>query len=81
VIPASLADLPFPTLQIARRCADCVHFDGAARTLEAEIPGLAVMSSGYASVRADDGLCRLHDRYLSGRSRCESFEPRVAGHA
>jgi hypothetical protein len=63
---------------VRRRCADCLHFDGAAGTLEAEIPGLAVMGSGYASVRADDGLCRLHDRYLSGRSRCERFERRIA---
>jgi len=28
------------------------------------------LSSAHAAVRADDGLCRLHDRYLSGRSRC-----------
>jgi len=71
-------DRPAAASPVARRCADCVHFDGTAGTLETEIPGLAVMSSGYASVRADDGLCRLHDRYLSGRSLCERFERRIA---
>ncbi|HEY0232979.1 MAG TPA: hypothetical protein VGC55_17160 [Dokdonella sp.] len=58
-----------------------MNFDGAAHTLEAEIPGFAVMGSGYASVRADDGLCRLHARYLSGASRCESFARRAADSA
>ena len=71
---------PAASPPVGRRCADCVHFDGAAGTLEREIPGLAVMSSGYASVRADDGVCRLHDRYLSGRSRCEAFTAPTALH-
>jgi hypothetical protein len=32
------------------------------------MPGLASMSSGDASVRADDGICFRHDRYLSARA-------------
>ncbi|MET0225592.1 MAG: hypothetical protein ABW187_04035 [Dokdonella sp.] len=81
MIRASIADVSVASSPVARRCAACVHFDGAAQTLETEIPGLAVMSSGYASVRADDGLCALHHRYLSGRSGCDAFAQRVATYA
>jgi hypothetical protein len=31
------------------------------------------MSSGDASVRADDGICLRHDRYLSARASCADF--------
>jgi hypothetical protein len=40
--------------------------------IEKEYPGLTAMSSGFASVRADDGLCRLHDLYLSSWDTCSS---------
>jgi hypothetical protein len=29
------------------------------------------MSSGHASVRKDDGICLLHDLYLSADAHCE----------
>jgi hypothetical protein len=54
----------------ARRCANCRHFRDTAAEIEAALPGLRTLSSAHAAVRADDGLCRLHDRYLSARSRC-----------
>jgi hypothetical protein len=31
------------------------------------------MSSGYSSVRADDGICLRHERYLSAESSCPDF--------
>jgi hypothetical protein len=33
------------------------------------------MSSGYGSVRAEDGICLKHDRYLSAESSCPDFAP------
>jgi len=55
-------------------CFGCRHFVNDPATLEAEIPGLTALSSGYASVRADDGLCRLHATYSNGRRACAARE-------
>ena len=60
----------------AGKCAACAHFRNEPDYLEREIPGLAVMSSAHASVRADDGICTLHDRYLSAHASCAKFAPR-----
>jgi hypothetical protein len=38
---------------------------------ERAFPGLASFGSGNASVRDEDGICRLHLRHLSTRSGCE----------
>jgi hypothetical protein len=57
------------------RCGSCGHFRNDAGYLEAAIPGLSSLSSGAASVRADDGLCLRHDRYLSARASCAQFSP------
>jgi hypothetical protein len=54
-------------------CGACGHFRNDIAYLEAAIPGLASLSSGAASVRADDGLCQLRDRYLSARAWCADF--------
>jgi hypothetical protein len=43
--------------------------------LEAQLPGLRTLSSAFAAVRAGDGLCALHDRYLSGAYSCRDFQP------
>jgi fructose-bisphosphate aldolase class 1 len=58
---------------IAKECRTCRHFLSVPMTIEAAVPGLASLSSGYASVRADDGLCALHDRYVAARSVCDSY--------
>lgn len=55
-------------------CTTCRHFDHSARTLEERIPGLIALGSGYSAVRAQDGLCALHDRYLSGAYHCRAHE-------
>jgi hypothetical protein len=34
---------------------------------------LSSLSSAYASVRGEDGLCLLHDRYLGANSCCADF--------
>ena len=42
--------------------------------MENAFPGLTAMSSGFASVRADDGLCKRHGYYLAAWDRCGDFE-------
>ena len=61
-------------------CLKCRHFRNAPAYLESVLRGLNTMSSGYASVRKDDGICLLHDLYLSADARCEQFQP-AAAHA
>lgn len=55
------------------QCRACVHFRNDAKYLETVFKGLTSLSSGYGSVRADDGICLRHDRYLSARSSCPQF--------
>jgi hypothetical protein len=52
------------------RCGQCRHFRNDPAVIEATFKGLSAMSSGHASVRAHDGLCDLHDVYLSHRDTC-----------
>jgi hypothetical protein len=54
-------------------CASCCHFCNQPDYLERAIPGLSSMSSAYASVRGEDGICAKHDRYLSARSYCSDY--------
>ena len=54
-------------------CGRCEHFERDPLTIEQAIPGLAVMSSGFASVRDNDGLCAQHDRYVPAHGRCAAF--------
>jgi|HubBroStandDraft_1064217.scaffolds.fasta_scaffold1722414_1 hypothetical protein len=51
-------------------CRNCLHFNALAADIELSFPGLASLSSAYSSVRAEDGLCRLNDRYLAASSVC-----------
>jgi hypothetical protein len=56
-----------------RACAGCVHFRNDPSYLEAAVKGLTVMGSGHASVRAQDGICQRHDRFVGPRSSCADF--------
>jgi hypothetical protein len=42
--------------------------------MEAQIPGLSSLSSAYASVRADDGICVRDGRIQNSRSWCSFFD-------
>jgi hypothetical protein len=53
-----------------------VHFRNDAKYLETVFSGLTSLSSGYGSVRAEDGICLRHDRYLSARASCPQFAVR-----
>jgi hypothetical protein len=41
------------------------------------MPGMRSLGSAYAAVRAADGICRRHDRYLGAASRCADYERRL----
>jgi len=62
---------------VVAACGRCRHFLKIPAALEAALPGLRALSSAYAAVRADDGLCRLHDRYLAATFSCDRFEASV----
>lgn len=68
-----------PAAPRERACGACVAFDADPARIEAAFPGLAAMSSGYASVRAADGLCARHARYLPASATCAAFAPRPCG--
>jgi hypothetical protein len=55
-------------------CQNCRHFQNDPRLLEASIPGLISFGSGNASVRADDGICLHHSRYVAADSGCSRFQ-------
>jgi hypothetical protein len=54
-------------------CRSCAHFRNDPAYLEAIFQGLNVMSSAWASVVAEDGVCLRHDRYLSAEASCPDF--------
>jgi hypothetical protein len=58
------------------RCADCRYFRNDPAYLEAALPGLASLSSAYASVRDEDGICARQERYVSATAWCGEFRPR-----
>jgi hypothetical protein len=59
-------------------CGQCVHFQNDPAVIESTYPGLKIMSSGYASVRDQDGLCDHNQIYLSARDSCPHFSLRTA---
>ena len=54
-------------------CQHCKYFQNDPALIEKEYPGLTVMSSGFASVRDQDGLCNYNQIYLSARDSCSKF--------
>jgi hypothetical protein len=57
-----------------KRCINCSHFKNTPDYLEQTFKGMNTMSSGHASVRMDDGICNLHEEYLSAYDWCDKFE-------
>jgi hypothetical protein len=55
-------------------CGQCKHFQNGANQVEAALPGLSSLSSAYAAVRCDDGVCAVHERYIAASSVCPAFE-------
>jgi hypothetical protein len=59
----------------SKRCLHCSHFRNGPDYLESIFKGLNCLSSGWASVRKDDGVCLEHDLYLSAGDWCDRFAP------
>lgn len=55
------------------RCLTCRHFRNDPKFIEQTYKGLNVLSSGNASVRADDGICEVRDEYLSANYWCDQY--------
>ena len=57
-------------------CKNCRHFNNDPRWLEQSFKGMQVFSSGFASVKSDDGLCNRKDILLSPvkANTCRDFE-------
>ena len=64
---------------IERSCGRCRYFCQAPHEIESQMPGMRSLGSGHAAVRASDGICRRHDRYLAAASRCADYERRDVG--
>ncbi|HED12257.1 MAG TPA: hypothetical protein ENI62_01115 [Gammaproteobacteria bacterium] len=56
-----------------KRCINCAHFRNSPAYLERVFKGMITLSSGDASVRKDDGICGVHDIYLSADNQCDQF--------
>ncbi|TDW99094.1 hypothetical protein [Dinghuibacter silviterrae] len=54
-------------------CQHCAHFQNDPALIEKAYPGLTSLSSGFASVRDQDGFCDYHQLYLSARDNCQDF--------
>jgi hypothetical protein len=54
-------------------CRECKHFQNGALQVEAALPGLSSLSSGFAAVRSNDGICAVHERYVAASSVCPAF--------
>jgi hypothetical protein len=59
-----------------KSCLHCRRFNHSPAALEAALPGLSSLSSAYAAVRANDGLCGVHQRYVTAESTCPQFSGR-----
>jgi hypothetical protein len=58
-------------------CGSCRYFCQSPHEIESQLPGMRSLGSGHASVRAADGLCRRHERYLGAASSCADYDPRL----
>ncbi len=65
-------------LTAAPACRQCKHFRNQPAQLEAALPGLSSLSSAYAAVRCNDGLCAVHERYVTAASVCAGFAENYA---
>jgi hypothetical protein len=54
-------------------CQQCIYFQNDPDLIEKMYPGLTALSSGYASVRDQDGLCSYNQVYLAAGDSCTHF--------
>jgi hypothetical protein len=68
---------PHSAALVEPSCGSCRYFCQSPHEIESQMPGMRSLGSGYAAVRAADGICRRHDRYLGATSRCADHERRI----
>jgi hypothetical protein len=61
------------------QCIQCRHFRNDPEYLESVFKGLTSLSSAHGSVRCEDGICLINDRYLAANRCCDQFEPWQGG--
>ncbi len=54
-------------------CITSAHFRNSPAYLEPVFKGMITLGSGHGSVRKDDGICDVHDIYLSADNQCDQF--------
>ncbi len=54
-------------------CASCAHRDPSRAALEASIPGLSSLGSGFGASVGESRLCKLHDRLVSPSDVCAHY--------
>lgn len=74
----------FNSIQLTRSrsgpiCQKCVYFKNDPAFIEETYRGLTILSSGFASVRDQDGFCSYHELYLSAQDSCQHFAPCTPG--
>jgi hypothetical protein len=62
---------------VQESCGSCRYFCQSPHEIESQLPGMRSLGSGHASVRATDGICRRHDRYLGAASHCAQYQQRI----
>lgn len=58
-------------------CGECKNFLSEPGELEHALPGLAILSSGYASVRSGTAICIHHGIFIAPAPACPDFMPRT----
>jgi hypothetical protein len=60
--------------KLKRHCLNCKFFNNEPELVEQAFPGLTALSSAYASVRADAGICSLRELFLAPWAQCRDFQ-------
>ena len=60
-------------------CAWCREFVDDPDVIERELPALLILSSGYGDSRGDQGVCAVHQRWVTPALSCAEFRARNEG--
>lgn len=62
----------------ASDCRSCRHFVDDPEAIEAQLPGLTILSSAYGSVRGRAGICQQLERFMEPvpAAQCARYQPR-----
>jgi hypothetical protein len=72
--PALIAARAAAQAARGQSCGSCRYFCQSPHEIESQMPGIRSLGSAWASVRASDGICRKHERYLGATSYCHDYE-------